>query len=136
MTRRALLRASDAEREQIAERLRQAATEGRLLADELEERLGAALSAKTYGELDAVVSDLPAPPVRHRGLSRGIRPAAAVAFALVLALMFIGALAFAFAGHPHSGHHWAGGARGGALIWLLWVAIAGRLLLRRRRGAR
>jgi len=135
MTRRALLRASDAEREQIAERLRQAATEGRLLADELEERLGAALSAKTYGELDAVVSDLPAPPVRHRGPSRRIRPAAAVAFALVLAVMFIGVLAFAVAGHPHSGHHWAG-ARGGALIWLVWVAIAGRLLLRRRGGAR
>ncbi len=136
MTRRALLRASDADREQVAERLRQAATEGRLFADELEERLGTALSAKTYGELDALVSDLPTPPVRHRGVSRGIRPAAAVAFALVLALMLIGALAFGFGGHPHPGHHWTAGARGGALIWLLWVAIAWRLLLHRRRGAR
>ena len=42
-------------------------TEGRLLADELEERLGAAFSARTYGELDALVADLPATPSRHRG---------------------------------------------------------------------
>ncbi len=55
-----MLRASDADREQIAERLRKAASEGRLLAEELEHRLGHALKARTYGELDALVDDLPA----------------------------------------------------------------------------
>lgn len=59
MTRRSALRASDADREQIAERLRKAAAEGRLLAEELEQRIGAAFVAKTYGELDALVADLP-----------------------------------------------------------------------------
>jgi uncharacterized protein DUF1707 len=59
MPRRATLRASDADREQFAERLRQATGEGRLLAEELEDRLGAVFSARTYGDLDAVVSDLP-----------------------------------------------------------------------------
>jgi DUF1707 SHOCT-like domain len=59
MSRRATLRASDADREQIAERLRKATAEGRLLAEELEERLEATFSARTYGELDAVVADLP-----------------------------------------------------------------------------
>jgi Domain of unknown function (DUF1707) len=59
MSRRATLRASDADREQVAEFLRHAAGEGRLLVDELEDRLGAALSAKTYAELDAVIADLP-----------------------------------------------------------------------------
>lgn len=59
MARRTTMRASDADREQVAERLRHATAEGRLLADELEQRLGVALSARTYGELDALVSDLP-----------------------------------------------------------------------------
>jgi Domain of unknown function (DUF1707) len=66
MARRSALRASDIDREQIAERLHHAMMEGRLLADELEERLGAAFSARTYGELDALVADLPATPSRHR----------------------------------------------------------------------
>jgi hypothetical protein len=66
MGRRATLRASDADREQIAERLRKATGEGRLLAEELEERLEATFSARTYGELDAVVADLPGVTVRQR----------------------------------------------------------------------
>jgi DUF1707 SHOCT-like domain len=62
MARRATLRASDDDREQVVDRLRHAAAEGRLLASELEERVGAAFSARTYGELDAVVADLPRDP--------------------------------------------------------------------------
>jgi hypothetical protein len=69
MARRSVLRASDADREQTAERLRTAAGEGRLLTDELEHRLGAALSARTYGELEAVVADLP----RGRAIGRSQR---------------------------------------------------------------
>lgn len=59
MTSRATLRASDTDREQVAECLRHAAAEGRLLTSELEDRLGAALRARTYAELDAVIADLP-----------------------------------------------------------------------------
>ena len=59
MALRSNLRASDADREQIAERLRKAAAEGRLLAEELEQRIGATFAARTYGELDALVDDLP-----------------------------------------------------------------------------
>lgn len=135
MTRRALLRASDADREQIAERLRQAALEGRLLSDELEDRLGAALSARTYGELDALVADLPAPPVVHRtGSGRPVRRSRAVpiAIALVLALMFLSAVASALGGHPHPGpgHHSYGAAA--PLIWLVFIIIAVRLFVGRR----
>ncbi|WP_327236460.1 DUF1707 domain-containing protein [Streptomyces sp. NBC_01317] len=54
-------RASDAERERVAERLREAVAEGRLDMDEFEERLGAALQARTHGELAPLVRDLPAP---------------------------------------------------------------------------
>lgn len=62
------LRASDADREQVAERLRHATAEGRLTADELDERLDALYTSRTYGELDALVADLPvrSSPVRVR----------------------------------------------------------------------
>jgi hypothetical protein len=66
MARRSTLRASDADRERIAERLRHATGEGRLLAEELEERLERTFTARTYGELDAVVADLPGAAVRTR----------------------------------------------------------------------
>ena len=66
------LLASDADRDRIAERLRDAAGEGRLTADELDERLGRALSARTEAELEPLVSDLPAPPgPRRRRPRRG-----------------------------------------------------------------
>ena len=70
MARRTTLRASDADREQIAERLRKATGEGRLLAEELEERLEATFAARTYGELDVVVADLPGVTVRRRERAR------------------------------------------------------------------
>jgi Domain of unknown function (DUF1707) len=53
------MRASDEDRERVAERLRKATVEGRLLAHELEERLAKAFRARTYGDLDEIVSDLP-----------------------------------------------------------------------------
>ena len=61
MDRAPSVRASDVDREQVVERLRHAATEGRLRTEELEERLAAAFAARTYGELDPLVTDLPAP---------------------------------------------------------------------------
>jgi hypothetical protein len=53
------LRASDSDRERVAERLRHATAEGRLGTDELDERLGALFASRTYGELDRLVADLP-----------------------------------------------------------------------------
>jgi Domain of unknown function (DUF1707) len=53
-------RASDAEREAVADRLRRASAEGRLDPDELEERLGRAYGARTVGDLVPLTADLPA----------------------------------------------------------------------------
>lgn len=53
------LRASDADRDRIADLLREALAEGRLTADEHAERVEGVLAAKTVGELDAFVQDLP-----------------------------------------------------------------------------
>jgi hypothetical protein len=116
MGRRSQLRASDADRERIAEQLRDAAAEGRLRAEELEHRLEAALTARTYGELNAVISDLPRDrqvvAVGHRVRFR-LRPltvagvllllplalaAAAAAMVAVAALLTAWALAVTLAG--------------------------------------
>jgi hypothetical protein len=55
-------RAADADREAAAEKLRVAATEGRIGFEELDDRLGQAFSARTYGQLRALVADLPVQP--------------------------------------------------------------------------
>jgi len=55
------IRVSDADRERVAERLREHYAAGRLSADELDERLSAALTAKTFGDLRKVMTDLPEP---------------------------------------------------------------------------
>jgi hypothetical protein len=65
------LRCSDADRDRIADMLRDALAEGRLTADEHAERVEGVLAAKTVGELDAFVRDLPA--------AHGTRPSGAAA---------------------------------------------------------
>ncbi|MER5732322.1 DUF1707 domain-containing protein [Streptomyces sp. NPDC002138] len=55
------LRASDADRERVVERLRDAVAEGRLDMEEFEERLTAAYASRTYAELEPLTIDLPAP---------------------------------------------------------------------------
>lgn len=62
MPERRDLRASYEERDEVVERLRVAAGDGRLTVEELEERLEAALSARTHGDLEALLLDLPAVP--------------------------------------------------------------------------
>ncbi|MHC3470502.1 DUF1707 SHOCT-like domain-containing protein [Streptomyces sp. 7R007] len=65
------LRASDADRERVAEVLRDALAEGRLDMAEFEERLEATYKARTYGELTPLTRDLPV---------AGVTPPAPVSF--------------------------------------------------------
>jgi hypothetical protein len=58
------LRIGDKERNAVAELLREAAGEGRLDLDELDERLEATYSARTYADLVPLTADL---PVGHQG---------------------------------------------------------------------
>jgi hypothetical protein len=67
--RRATLRASDADREQFVEQLRQHHVEGRLTVEELSERTERAYAARTLGDLDALATDLP--PIHRPAGSRG-----------------------------------------------------------------
>ncbi|MFJ5232547.1 DUF1707 domain-containing protein [Kitasatospora sp. NPDC088391] len=61
------LRAADADRERVADLLRDAYAEGRLTADEHAERVEAAYNARTFGELEPLTRDLPSHPgpIRH-----------------------------------------------------------------------
>jgi Domain of unknown function (DUF1707) len=67
------LRASDADRERTVELLREHHAVGRLTADEFHERLDRAYAAKTRGDLDELLADLPAIDL-YRLPSADIRP--------------------------------------------------------------
>ncbi len=69
-----VLRISDEDRHQVAEMLREAAGEGRIDLDELDQRLEAAYRAKTYGELVPITADLPAGRSQGMPLPRSTRP--------------------------------------------------------------
>jgi hypothetical protein len=56
------LRASDADRDAVAERLRVAAVDGRIDAEELEERLSEVYKARWVADLDRLVADVSPPP--------------------------------------------------------------------------
>src|SRR3954469_13931531 len=91
------LRASDAERERVAEALRRHHLDGRLDTEELQERLERAYAARTTGELAPLLADLPA----ERETARRPRPVASLgappvllgAVGVLLALATVGAVA-------------------------------------------
>lgn len=62
------IRVGHSEREAVTELLQSAAAEGKLTLAELDERLEAALQAKTYGDLQPLVADLSADVPRPDGL--------------------------------------------------------------------
>ena len=70
MIRNPNLRASDADREATADRLRQHHTDGRLDQDEFQERLDKCFAAKTVGELNELTRDLPGDLARSGGRGR------------------------------------------------------------------
>ena len=61
------MRVSDSDRDQVAAQLRDHYAEGRLTAEELDERVTATLNARTAGDLRRVMADLPSPAVVQPG---------------------------------------------------------------------
>jgi hypothetical protein len=59
--------AGSADRERAVGVLRAAFTEGRLSQDELDDRVARAYAARTYGDLWALIADLPAGPLPYPG---------------------------------------------------------------------
>jgi hypothetical protein len=82
------MRISDADRDDVASILRDAAGEGRLDLEELDERLSAVYAAKTYGDLEPITRDLPAEshaatPARPRGDRFGGMPTSTKGIAIL-----------------------------------------------------
>jgi hypothetical protein len=99
------LRASDADRERVAEALRRHHLDGRLDTDELQARLEACYAARTDTELDALLADLPgerrsAPPHGAGDRSRAGLAGVPLAAVLIVAAVFL-TLAAAAHGHPN-----------------------------------
>jgi uncharacterized membrane protein YdbT with pleckstrin-like domain len=125
MSQRNAIRASDADREHVADRLRNAAAEGRLLAEELEQRLGTAFKARTYGELDAVVADLPTARDSHPR-SRSAIPLARPLLVALIVLVAIAVIAAAVVVVTGVLAAW------GLWIFVAWWAFGGHHRRRRR----
>ena len=83
----ARLRISDQERHQVAEVLRQAAGEGRIDLDELDERLEATFAAKTYADLVPITVDLPVQPHQQAAVPTRDTSPASTTYETSLALM-------------------------------------------------
>jgi hypothetical protein len=116
------IRVGDAERDQAVGSLREHYAQGRIDAAELDERLSAALVARTRGELARLFTDLPgerrSAPVRSAAydpwrLTRRLFAAAPVVAAIVMGLVILAVI-------------WAAVVVGGFLLWLLfaWWLIA------------
>jgi hypothetical protein len=69
---RSSLRVSDADRERTVNALRAHAAAGRLEPEELEERVGGALSARTVSDLEALTADLPVVPAHRSSPGRAL----------------------------------------------------------------
>jgi hypothetical protein len=118
------MKASDADRDAVVAALSEHFQTGRLTREELDERTGRALTARTLDELDELTADLPAirpagpaPVVRPRGLGYPLlAPLAAALAALAIAALVLGV------GEGHHGWDW----------W--WVIPAGLLFARRLAG--
>ena len=65
------IRVSDADRDRVTAQLRDHFAAGRITPGELDERLSAALNAKTFGDLRRIMADLPGPVP---ALSSAVRP--------------------------------------------------------------
>jgi ferric-dicitrate binding protein FerR (iron transport regulator) len=125
------LRASDAEREAVAARLRTAAAEGRLTLAEADERQAAAYAARTRDELVPLTADLPAPhpaPAAPRPTTGPLTPAARRRFAVhaAVAAVLAGFLVTAWALDP-APFFWP--------VWpLFWLGLS--LVVHHRRARR
>jgi uncharacterized protein DUF1707 len=128
------IRASDSDRDRTAALLREHHAAGRLNAEEFSERLDRAYAAKTLGELDALLADLPGidlyelpdaslrrgrrglpgswlPASRLTGGGEVTRMSAAwrAAWGSCISVSMIAFLVWLLSGHPAS-------------LWFLWVA--------------
>ena len=93
------LRVGDKERDAVGEILRRRHLEGRLDAEEFEDRLGRCLAAKTYADLDVLLVDFPRDEREPRRRARPW-PFPFVLVPIALALAFVGGFHVAWLAVP------------------------------------
>jgi uncharacterized protein DUF1707 len=123
----AQMRASDADREAVAGRLREAHAEGRLSFEEFQERLDATYAARTHGELTPLTRDLPGKLPARRPERTPERRAAALraAWATWFSAVLVCTAIWGASGLSGDGFSWHN-------FWPVWVAGPwGALLLAR-----
>jgi hypothetical protein len=119
------MKASDADRDEVVAALSEHFQAGRLTTEELEDRTGRALSARTVGELDALTTDLPARPQANAAVQASPRRLGRAEFAViasVLAVLAVVALVVGI-GTDHHGLD-------------IWVVVPIALIVVRRLGRR
>jgi len=124
------LRVSDAERDAVTEELAQHLQDGRLDATEFDERVSQAMTARTRGDLDRLLADLPrqVPEQPSPARRRPGWPFPLVPIALVVLFVAVAGAVGRTGGHGHPVWALVG------LWWLIPVAIfAARGRLRRYR---
>jgi hypothetical protein len=108
------MRAGDQERADVVEHLEAALSEGRLDLQEYDDRVRNAYAAKTYRELDVLVSDLPqpaTPPQPARASRGGAHPGWAIWVEIAVAVLAVAVVANA------SQLIWP------VLFWLSWFVL-------------
>jgi len=120
------MRAADADRQQVAERLRAALDEGRLDLSEYDDRLQRAYSAKTYGELQLLTTDLPVPAIRQSAPPRPVDADVRRRWLIHIWDEYVTAVAICVAIWVISG---ISGDGGFGHFWPVWVAGPWGLLL-------
>ena len=107
------MRAGDADRQAVADRLKTALDEGRLDLNEYDERLQRTYAAKTYADLDGLLDDLPGTVPPQRSQVSAYRPPRAPA-----------ASAPAPAGRVNTAMSWIGPYGGVVAVCILIWAIS------------
>jgi hypothetical protein len=130
------LRVSDAERQAVADQLSKHFADGRLDQAEFDERLGQAMNAKTYRDLDGLLTDLPGtqtsgggglPPAGGAGLtSRAPGSVPQRRIAKPLAFIVLAIVALSIAGHAAA---WAFGG----WVWITVIVLIAAAFAKRSR---
>jgi DUF1707 SHOCT-like domain len=123
------MRVSDAERQAVEERLRMAQSVGQLDIHEYDERVQSVWGARTRGELDRVMADLPVPPpaatparkssrqvFADTGGGTAMRVLTIIWLSVVAVNLVVWGLVSATAGEP-------------IYPWPIWLAPSGAVLL-------
>jgi hypothetical protein len=127
------LRVSDAERDAVASELGQHFQDGRLDKAEFDERVAAAMAAKTGRDLDEVLTDLPQAPASQRGQEgapeaapwRSVSPRPVIGAPRVLTLLPLLVAAAVISGLLSGWHHgWPFAPFG--FLWLIVPILACR----------